>query len=147
VTAVFDSSALIAWLDGEPEGARVDGIFAVFDEGEAELFAHSINLCEVFYHVLSDTDETTANQAIAMIKGRGVQERNDMDAAFWRDMGTTIVSARAMQRPDGTPANLALGDAFGVALSNRLDGVFVTKDRTEIEPLHDTGLVSANFIR
>jgi hypothetical protein len=42
---------------------------------------------------------------------------------------------------------LALGDSFGVTLANRLDGVFVTKDRAEIEPLHNAGLVDAQFIR
>lgn len=51
------------------------------------------------------------------------------------------------------PANLkavprlALGDAFGVALSRRLNGEFVTKDRTEIEPMHDAGFCRALFIR
>lgn len=125
----------------------MEAIFAFVDEGEGEVFAHSTNLCEVFYHVLADTDEPTASDAIAMLKGRGLRERSDLDGAFWRSMAGDIVRARAMSRPDGTRVTLALGDAFGVALANRLDGVFVTKDRREIEPLHDAGLVEAQFIR
>lgn len=145
--AVLDSSGMIAWLDGEPEGVPVEAIFGAFDEGEAEVIAHSINLCEVFYHVQLDTDEPTAHAAIAMLRARGVTERADMDADFWQDMARTIAAVRAMVLPNGATANLALGDAFGVALSNRVDGVFVTKDRSEIEPLHDAGIVDAHFIR
>jgi hypothetical protein len=138
---------MISWLDGDAEGDAVDAIFGAFDEGEAEVFAHSSNLCEVFYHVLADADEPTASAAIAMLKGRGLWERSDLDGAFWRAMAGNIVTARAMLRPDGTRVTLALGDAFGVALANRLGGVFVTKDRSEIGPLHDAGLVDAQFIR
>ncbi len=145
--AVLDSSAMIAWLDGEPEGAHVEAIFGAFDEGEAEVMAHATNLCEVFYHVQIDTDEATAGAAIAMLRARGVTERADMDADFWQDMARMIATARTMILPSGATANLALGDAFGVALANRLGGDFVTKDRTEIEPLERAGLVSAQFIR
>lgn len=147
MTAVLDSSAMISWLDGEPEGVPVEALFAFVDEGEGEVFAHASNLCEVFYHVLADTDEPTASQSIAMLKGRGLQERSDLDGAFWRSMAGHIVAARAMTRPDGTRVTLALGDSFGVTLANRLGGVFVTKDRSEIEPLHDAGLVDAQFTR
>ena len=144
---VLDSSAMIAWLEGEPEGAHVEAIFGAFDEGEAEVFAHATNLCEVFYHVQLDTDEATAHAAIAVLHARGLVERSDMDAGFWQEMARTIATARQMLRPDGTRAILALGDAFGVALANRVGGAFVTKDRGEIEPLHDAQLVDAHFIR
>ena len=138
---------MIAWLEGEPEGASVEAVFGAFDEGEAEVFAHATNLCEVFYHVQLDTDEATAHAAIAVLRARGLRERNDMDANFWQEMARTIATARRMIKPDGTPATLALGDAFGVVLANRLGGAFVTKDRGEIEPLHDARIVDAQFIR
>ena len=65
---------MIAWLEGEPEGAHVEAIFGAFDEGEAEVFAHATNLCEVFYHVQLDTDEATAHAAIAVLRARGLVE-------------------------------------------------------------------------
>ncbi len=145
--SVLDSSAMIAWLEGETEGAHVEAIFGAFDEGETEVVAHSTNLCEVFYHVQLDTDEATAHAAIAVLRARGLTERADMDANFWQEMARTIATARRMTKLDGSSATLALGDAFGVALANRLGGVFVTKDRSEIEPLHDAGMVDAHFIR
>ena len=145
--AALDSSAMIDWLDGEPGGAHVEAVFGAFDEGEAEVVAHAANLCEVFYHVQLDADEATARDAIAMLRARGVTERTDMDADFWQEMARLIATARQMILPSGATANLALGDAFGVVLANRVGGVFVTKDRSEIEPLHDAGLVDAHFIR
>ncbi len=138
---------MIAWLKGEPEGANVEAIFGAFDEAGADIYAHAVNLCEVFYHVQLDTDEATAHAAIAVLRARGLVERCDMDANFWQEMARTIATARRMIKPDGTTASLALGDAFGVALANRLGGQFVTKDRSEIEPLHDAGMVDAHFIR
>lgn len=138
---------MISWLEGEPEGAHIEAIFGAFDEGEAEVFAHATNLCEVFYHVQLDTDEATAYAALAVLRARGLIERADMDAHFWQEMARTIATARRMIKPDGSNATLALGDAFGVTLANRLGGVFVTKDRSEIEPLHNAAMVDALFIR
>ncbi len=138
---------MISWLEGEPEGALVEAVFGAFDEGETEVTAHATNLCEVFYHVQFDTDEATAHAALAVLRGRGLTERADMDVSFWQEMARTIAAARRMIRPNGSNASLALGDAFGVVLANRLGGVFVTKDRSEIEPLHDAAMVDAHFIR
>ena len=138
---------MISWLEGEPEGAQVEVVFGAFDEGEGEVLAHATNLCEVFYHVQLDTDEATAHAAIAVLRARGLVERSDMDASFWQEMARAIATARRMTKPDGSMASLALGDAFGVALANRLGGQFVTKDRSEIEPLHNAGMVDAHFIR
>lgn len=73
-------------------------------------------------------------------------ERNDLDGAFWRQIAGNIVAARAHQAGRNT-ASLALGDAFGVTLANRLGADFMTKDWGEIEPLHDAGMVSALFLR
>ena len=152
----LDSSAMVAYLMGEPEGQSVRAIFesASADNESVKIYAHSVNLAEVYYHVLRanetltpDEREALAQGAIKVLKEAGVRERNDMDADFWRAIARTIQAARALPTPDGGRGNLALGDAFGVALSNRLGADFVTKDRTEIEPLADAGLVSAIFIR
>ena len=105
----------------------------------------------IIYHVLGETgDENLAEAAIVTLQNAGVVVRNDMDDEFWREIAQLIYAARQMP-PDPTNlskrSNLALGDAFGVCLANRLGGDFVTKDRSEIEPLSDAGLVSALFIR
>ncbi len=150
---VLDSSAMIAYLRGEPEGETVRALLesARQDAESAAIFAHSVNLAEVFYHVLNQTQsEALAEDAIAVIRAAGVAERNDMDDEFWREIARLIHAARALPSDPANSSkrsNLALGDAFGVCLANRLSGDFVTKDRSEIEPLSDTDLVSAFFIR
>ena len=146
---VLDSSAMIAQLRGEPEGEAVNALFLQRnEEGESiSLFAHSINLCEVFYHVATQQNEQAAEESLKRLFEDGVRERNDLDGPFWRQIGNNIVAARALIKPDGTRATLALGDAFGVTLANRLSADFMTKDRSEIEPLHNAGMVSAMFLR
>ena len=139
---------MIAWLAAEPEGAAVEAIFAQFDEGEGvEIYAHSVNLTEVFYHVrLADSDQA-AEEAISLLVDAGTVERADLGGDFWRDVARIIADARTLPTAPGTRGNLAMGDAFGITLANHLGADFVTKDRTEIEPLQDAGLVSAQFIR
>lgn len=146
---VLDSSAMIAQLTGEPEGEAVNALFLQRnDEGEdISLFAHPVNLCEVFYHVAAQRNAQIAEESLTRLFEDGVIERNDMDAAFWRQIAGNIVAARSLIKPDGTRATFALGDAFGVTLANRLGADFLTKDRSEIEPLHNAGIVSAVFLR
>ena len=148
---VFDSSAMLAYLKGEPEGARVTQIFKA---ANAIFLAHSINLCEVVYNYGPPSVEKNRLDAEAALKRLQqvclVQERADLDVPFWRDVARLIAERRAMPRDPARPKSvpsLALGDAFGVCLANRVGGQFVTKDRSEIEPLHDAKMVNALFIR
>ena len=153
MTLALDSSAMIAYLRGEPEGETVRSLLesAQQDAESALVCAHSVNLAEVFYHVLGETgDENLAEAAIVTLQNAGVVVRNDMDDEFWREVARLIHAARGLPSDPANGSkrsNLALGDAFGVCLANRLGGDFVTKDRSEIEPLNDAGLVSALFIR
>ena len=145
---VLDSSALIALLLGEPEGMTVDAMFkSASDEGEGiALYAHSVNLCETFYRILAEQGAVAAEDAITSLKEDGLVERSDMDGEFWRDVARLVVAGRQLPTPTGGRGNLAFGDAVGIALANRLAGEFVTKDRTEIEPVDQAGLVRAYFI-
>ena len=153
---VLDSSAMVAYLTGEPEGETVRALLegAHADSENALIYAHSVNLAETFYHItLAQPDlplperETLAEAAMQILRDVGVVERSDMDAQFWRSIARIIHQARALPTTAGTRGTLALGDAFGVCLANRLGADFVTKDRSEIEPLEQIGLVSAFFIR
>ncbi len=142
---------MLAYLKGEPEGALVTRLF----KAEGAIFlAHSVNLCEVVYNFgppsikRNRLDAENALQRLRQVCLVG--ERADLDVAFWHDVARLIAERRAMPRDPARPQavpRLALGDAFGVCLANRVGGEFVTKDRSEIEPLHDAGMVRALFIR
>lgn len=141
---------MLALLRGEPGGDVVESLFDQLEEGDFGLFAHSTNLAEVFYEMIATDGRGAAETAIADFKGAGLIERADLDGAFWREMADLIAFRRSIPRDPGKPnavPPLALGDAFGVTLANRLGAQFVTADRTEIEPLVLAGKCMALFIR
>ncbi len=142
---------MLAYLKGEPEGQLVTRLFKT--KG-AVFLAHSVNLCEVVYDFgPPSVEQNRLNAESALQRLRQVcrvEERADLDSQFWHDVARLIAERRAMPRDPARPQavpRLALGDAFGVCLANRVGGEFVTKDRSEIEPLHDAALVKALFIR
>jgi predicted nucleic acid-binding protein len=130
---VLDACAMIAYLQGEPGAPVVDGMLK---EAERQCFAHSINLCEVYYDTLRASDEATADQAIADLYVAGVIERNEMDPALWREVGKIKSRGR-----------ISIADAFCAALAQRVGGAVVTSDRREFEPLEKAGVCSVSFIR
>lgn len=144
---VFDSSAMLAVLRAEPEGDMVQNLL---DDADVPKFAHAINLCEVLYDTLKNHSAEVAGEAINALFAEGIEERNDMDGEFWRDVAL-LIATRRNQPPDPTKTNhkpsLALGDAIGLALARRLDAEFVTKDRSEIEPMEAAGFCRTIFIR
>lgn len=134
---VYDSSAMVALLKKESGSATVKQLLAE----DAPHYAHAVNLCEVFYGFLRDGAQTAEN-ALADIRRLGIIERRDLDETFWRDVATLIAKYR-----DGKGKRLALGDAFGVALSRRLDAEFVTADRGELSAVAADGAARIVFIR
>lgn len=149
---VLDSSALIAFLDGEPSAPQVATI--LFNaKTTAEVYVHSVNMCEVIYHFgpqRQTQNQSAAQNAVATLKGLGVVERFDLDEEFRDDIAMLISERRAMPKDPNKPrhrATLALGDAFGIALARRLNGIFVTGDRSEIEPMQYTGFCRVHFIK
>jgi hypothetical protein len=51
------------------------------------LFAHALNLCEVYYDFSRANGETTAWDAIQDLLALGITERNDLQTDFLRAMG------------------------------------------------------------
>lgn len=46
--ALVDSSALIAWIKGDPVSARIAGLLEMIDRGDAQLVASVVTLAEVY---------------------------------------------------------------------------------------------------
>ncbi len=150
MSVVLDSSAMLALLRDEPGADVVESLFDQLEEGDFGIFAHSTNLAEVFYEMTATHGRAAAQTAIADFKAEGLIERADLDGVFWREMADLIAFRRTMPRNPANPKavpRLALGDAFGVTLANRLSVQFVTADRTEIEPLVASSKCAALFIR
>lgn len=121
--SALDSSAMISLLAEEPEAAVVEALLvSANEEGEGNVYAHTVDLIEVRYDLLRAGTPENADEKMQLLRDAGVIERHDMDADFARQIAILIAQVRALP-PDaqtGKRPTLALGDAFGVCLANRL---------------------------
>jgi PIN domain nuclease of toxin-antitoxin system len=101
---VLDACAMIAFLRGEKGGSVVARILA---DSVDTCFAHSVNLCEVYYDFVRVAGKRTARAAINDLQAAGVQTRRDMNKAFWLEVGNH----------KGTIRRISLADCFAIALS------------------------------
>jgi hypothetical protein len=76
---VLDACAMIAYLKGEPGGPVV---MSLLRDPDASCYAHSVNLCEVYYDFLRRSDPRTARRALNDLSSDGVIERPDMGKRF-----------------------------------------------------------------
>ena len=131
---VLDACAMIALLLREP-GEEV--VWAHLLEKDATCFAHSLNLCEVFYDFYRDSGEAAAVEAIEDLRWLGVVERNDLDEMFWREAGTL----------KGAHRRVSLADCCAIALTKRVGGTLLSSDHHELDPLAGLGVCPITFIR
>lgn len=130
---VLDSTALIAFLYGEP-GADVVETYLL--DVNAVSLAHAINLCEVYYHAYRLSGEQAAETAITTLANAGVLTRSDLDEALWKQAGKIKGSHK-----------LSLADAVGLALTLKVGGEFITSDHHELDPLAAAGVCPISFFR
>jgi PIN domain nuclease of toxin-antitoxin system len=131
---VLDACAMIALLLQEP---GEEAVWTRLVEPDSECLAHSLNLCEVFYDFYRDSGEAAATDAIEDLMWLGVAERNDLDRAFWREVGTL----------KGTHRHVSLADCCAIAITNRVGGTLLTSDHHELDPIAALGVCPITFIR
>src|SRR5438874_1912040 len=124
---------MIAFLRGEPGDSVVRNIFA---DPSTRCLAHSANVCEVFYDFIRAAGESTAESAIQDLISLGLSIRADLDTDFWHDAGRLKAAHR-----------MSLADSFGLALTRREAGTFISADHHELDPLVPLGICQIHFIR
>jgi PIN domain nuclease of toxin-antitoxin system len=132
MSAVFDASALISFLRDEPGAETVQNLLNV-----PQSYAHALNLAEVYYDFWRAANQEAAESAISDLIALGIEERNDMDSIFWREVGRL----KAIHR------RVSLADCCALALANRLGATLISADRHEFEPLLAAGICQIEFIR
>ena len=95
MTVVLDAGPMIAYLRGEP-GADV--VADAMAGPENAIYAHGVNIIEVYYDFLRVSDRATAASAVVTLVGDGVTIREDLDAALRSDVGA---EGGARNRPRG----------------------------------------------
>jgi PIN domain nuclease of toxin-antitoxin system len=131
---VADASAMIAYLRNEVGAQDVANILV---DTKSQIFAHSMNLCEVYYDILRSSGNNVALEALKRLGNDGIQTRADMDEPFWLDIGRLKVN----------PGSLSLADCIGIALARREQCELLTADHHEMDALVGTGIVDLKFIR
>ena len=134
MSIVFDASALIAFLRDEPGAEAVQNLLDASPEAN---YVHALNLCEVYYDFWRASTREAAESAISDLLAIGIQERSDLDAEFWRDVGRL----KALRR------RVSLADCCALALAERLGASLASADRHELEPLVAQGPWRITFIR
>lgn len=131
---VYDSNVLIAYLEDEPGAEIIE--FWLTDKTNTG-FVHSINLCEVFYHVRRKFGEEAAQETYEGIRKLGLTIREDLDEDFWQEAG----------RIKADFCRVSLADCLCITLANRIGGEVITSDRHEIKALADKGVCKVRFFR
>ncbi len=169
---VLDASAMLALLLLRPEASVVA---AALSDGEATVYAHAANACEVFYqvhrrgalakwlsqnpHAQNPTQPDKPNLEAVNFFDASVFDSGAGDVAAAQALGTLeavgvqIVGAmdaalwQDVARLKSQFRRVALPDCYGVALARRLDAHFVTGDRGELEALEAAGTCDFLWIK
>jgi hypothetical protein len=91
----------------------------------------------VYYEFFRASGETTAYAAINDLVALGITERNDMEPDFWRSMG----------RFKAIHKRVSLADCAALTLARELEGILLTADRHELQPLSVLSICEIKFIR
>jgi predicted nucleic acid-binding protein len=124
---------MIAYLRDEPGAGAVE---ALLTEEPPQCIAHAMNMCEVFYYFLRLSGEEAARAAVDELRAVGLLVRDDLDEAFWQQVGRY----KAL-------CGIPLGDAFAAALASRFDAEVVTSDHGDFDDVNRRGICRVKFIR
>ncbi len=113
---VLDSYAMLAYLEGEPEGERVKAILRAAERGECRVLMSLINLGEVLYITERERNLARAQEVLALIEQFPLQI-----IEVSREMVLAAAHIKAQ-------APIAYADAFAVVAAQANDGVVLTGD-------------------
>ena len=114
---VFDSWAILAYVQAEPAGARVRSLLIEVTEVRRSLWMTSINLGEVWYMLARRNSGAYASQQLAELGQIGI-ERVDIDWPM------VLEAAEYKSRH-----KISFADAFAAALAKQRHAELVTGDR------------------
>ncbi len=130
---ILDASAMTAYIIQE-KGEEVVG--ELLSNPDAQCYAHSINLCEVYYDAVRTSGQRQAVAAIQSLYDDGLIERRDMSRRFWHKVGNLKARGR-----------ISIADCFCIVLAQELGGEVITADHHEFDALVPLNIVPIRFIR
>jgi len=130
---IIDASAITALLRAEAGGEIVRSLLS---NPDAVCYAHSVNLCEVYYDTIRISSRRQASLAINTLYKDGLIERRDMSRKFWHQVGDLKARGR-----------ISIADCFCIVLAQELGGEVVTADHHELDAVAALNIVPIRFIR
>lgn len=125
---IFDSFAIIAYLNNEKGSDQIGQILIAAKSGKAKIYIHAVNLGEVYYHAFKEEGESVANVIWGTVKNYPLEISYELDEGLLLDV------CRIKGR---YPVSYA--DAFALMMAKRYDCHLVTGDpeikRVEIAKL------------
>jgi predicted nucleic acid-binding protein len=113
---VLDSFALLAYLEAEPSGPVVLGLFEAARDGEARLYLSTINAGEVYYILMREQGAESADSFLGDLNNLPIALCSATDDRVW---------AAARLKAEHA---ISYADAFAAALAIELKATLVTGD-------------------
>ena len=114
---IFDSSALISYLDGEPNAEKVADVLEEINEKELEAFLCVINYGEIYYHFLRTGGNNTGEMILRTIKTLPIKI---VEANI--ELTLSAGKIKAFNK-------MSYADCFAAALTESKKGILLTSDK------------------
>jgi len=119
---VLDTWAVIAYLEDEPSGEKVEDLIATAHEEQIPIYMSVVNVGEVWYTMAREISEEEANASVKSLRDLRIQFEN----ADWE---LTMEAARFKSQN-----KMSYADAFAAALAKVKKADLITGDN-EFKPL------------
>ncbi|MEO6695141.1 MAG: type II toxin-antitoxin system VapC family toxin [Ignavibacteria bacterium] len=114
---VFDSSALISYLDGEVNADKVSNYLEEINEKGLEAFLCVVNLGEIYYHFIRTAGNNTGDTIIHIIKTLPIR-------IIEANIELTLAAGRIKAFN-----KMSYADCFAAALTEFKKGILLTSDK------------------
>lgn len=131
---VFDSSAVVAFLQREP-GLEV--VTEILKDQRTRCLIHAINACEVYYDIYRRSGEEDASTLEEILTTTGIELVEAIPSSLWRSAGKLKAEWR----------RVSLADCIALALALQENGTVLTSDHHELDPIAEAAICPIHFIR
>ena|SRR5215216_924551 len=121
---VLDTWAVIAYLEDEPSGEKVEDLIATAHEEQIPIYMSVVNVGEVWYTVAREVSEEEANASVKVLRDLRIQ---------FEDADWSITQEAARFKSQN---RMSYADCFAAALAKNKKADLVTGDG-EFKPLED----------
>jgi predicted nucleic acid-binding protein len=133
---VLDACALLAFLDKENGGDRVDTLLQSAEKGETTVSINIINLYEVYYKKIKKAGLDTANEFLATFKDMAVE-------VVYIQVDRVFAEAARLK----TKYQMSLADSFALATALCRGAALVTADHHEFDAVEQAEPVDFLWFR